>query len=324
MFLYYCSSECREKDWEAHHKYEECKVFKKIMDDQVVEQFDRQMLAIRVYLTLRGRPELKDKKFDMPDGSTKSFNEIMTNEEHLKNSPGHFRSFLMVSELLLSVVSGFEFQEFFNVFCRVCMNSAILGMTLSMTRQLADCIYMQYSMLNHSCRKNSQPIYKGMNHEVRAISKIKAGEEITTSYIDVLQSREERRRLLRIIWFFDCECIRCQSNDDDIVMEIDSLDVMPLNDRNLEKMLVLLDKILGEYSPKASAICMTFLMENCPLNQKNRSRLLEKAKKVITVALGVDHPFYRILTSQPKDAKSYFEFCMKFMNLIHRAIYGFS
>ena len=80
-FVYYCSKECQKKDWKAHHKYEECKVFKRIKDDQVVELFDRQMLSIRVYLTLRGRPELKDKKFDMPDGSLKSFNDTMTNEE---------------------------------------------------------------------------------------------------------------------------------------------------------------------------------------------------------------------------------------------------
>ena len=47
------------------------KVFKKIKDDQVVELFDRRLLAIRVYLTLQGRPELKDKKFEMPDGKSR-------------------------------------------------------------------------------------------------------------------------------------------------------------------------------------------------------------------------------------------------------------
>jgi len=163
-------------------------------------------------------------------------------------------------------------------------------------------------MLNHSCKPNSHAIYKGMNHEVRAISKIKAGEQITVSYIDVLQSREERRRLLRRLWFFDCECIRCQSNDDDIVMQINSFHgkilscnsvreimLIQLNDRNLEKMLEVLEKILGEYSSKALTLCMKFLMENCSLNQGKRSRLFEKAKKVITVCLGVDHPLYTSL-----------------------------
>ena len=111
-FLNFCTKECQKQDWKAHHKYEECKVFKKIKDDQVVESFDRRMLAIRVYLTLRGRPELKDKKFEMPDGSSRSFHETMTNEEHLKNSPGHYLSFLMVSELLSSVVSDLIFKNF--------------------------------------------------------------------------------------------------------------------------------------------------------------------------------------------------------------------
>jgi len=138
-FVFYCSKECQEKDWNDHHKYKECKVFKKIKeieDDQVVKEFYILMLPIRIYLTLRGRPELKDKKFDMPDGSKRSFNDTMTNEEHLKNNLSHVGSFLMIFDLLSSVVPGFESQEFLEVFCRVWTNYAGLGIALSMPSQL--------------------------------------------------------------------------------------------------------------------------------------------------------------------------------------------
>ena len=64
------------------------------------------------------------------------------------------------------------------------------------------------------------------------------------------------------------------------------------NDRNVEKMLELLEQILGEYSFKALTLCMTFLRKN---SSPNRSQLLEKAKEVITVVLGVDHPLYTSL-----------------------------
>src|SRR5882724_6879928 len=48
-FVYYCSKECQKKDLEAHHKYEECKVFKDVMK-QGIPCLESVLLYIRVYL----------------------------------------------------------------------------------------------------------------------------------------------------------------------------------------------------------------------------------------------------------------------------------
>ena len=57
-------------------------------------------------------------------------------------------------------------------------------------------------------------------HEVRAISKIKAGEEITICYATGyfgLRKRQFRRIFLAMRWFFICSCNICETaaGDDD-------------------------------------------------------------------------------------------------------------
>lgn len=44
---------------------------------------------------------------------------------------------------------------------------------------------------------------------IHAVEDIEEGQELTTFYIDVNHDLEERRRLLREKWFFDCNCGRC-------------------------------------------------------------------------------------------------------------------
>ncbi|CAG8536490.1 19973_t:CDS:2, partial [Racocetra fulgida] len=53
---------------------------------------------------------------------------------------------------------------------------------------------------------------------LRSIENIKAGEEITISYVDVAMSRTSRQKLLREKYFFKCQCPRCCT--DDISMDI--------------------------------------------------------------------------------------------------------
>jgi len=50
QFVQYCSKECKGKDCEAHHKYDECKVLKDVMN-QGIPYLESVLLLIRVYLT---------------------------------------------------------------------------------------------------------------------------------------------------------------------------------------------------------------------------------------------------------------------------------
>jgi hypothetical protein len=65
--------------------------------------------------------------------------------------------------------------------------------------------------LNHDCRPNSMYYFdpKTFTHYTHAARTIQAGEEITITYIDPLQTRLRRRKAIKRSWGFDCSCSLC-------------------------------------------------------------------------------------------------------------------
>lgn len=68
--------------------------------------------------------------------------------------------------------------------------------------------------------------------ELRSLGKIAEGEELTVSYVDFLNLSEERRRLLKTQYFFDCQCDHCKNcTKDDLKLagrEVDGVKVRAL------------------------------------------------------------------------------------------------
>lgn len=65
--------------------------------------------------------------------------------------------------------------------------------------------------------------------ELRSLGKIPEGEELTVSYVDFLNLSEERQRLLKAQYFFDCTCEHCKGHiKDDLKLggrEVDGVKV---------------------------------------------------------------------------------------------------
>ncbi|KAJ0257774.1 SET domain protein 35 [Hirschfeldia incana] len=66
------------------------------------------------------------------------------------------------------------------------------------------------SFINHSCVPNARRLHVGDYAIVHASRDIKAGEEITSAYYDVLSSPLEKRREMAESWGFSCKCGRCR------------------------------------------------------------------------------------------------------------------
>lgn len=68
--------------------------------------------------------------------------------------------------------------------------------------------------------------------ELRSLGKIAEGEELTVAYVDFLNLSEERQRLLKAQYFFDCTCEYCKNRiKDDLKMggkEVDGVKVCAL------------------------------------------------------------------------------------------------
>ncbi|KAI6686410.1 hypothetical protein NL676_032323 [Syzygium grande] len=65
------------------------------------------------------------------------------------------------------------------------------------------------SFINHSCCPNARRLHVGNHLMVIASRDVKAGEELTFAYFDVLQPPTKRREMAAT-WGFDCSCKRCE------------------------------------------------------------------------------------------------------------------
>lgn len=93
-------------------------------------------------------------------------------------------------------------------------------------------MYNFLDRFNHSCRSNAE---SGVNdereiREIKAVSKIKAGEEITINYDDMelsMKSFKSRQDYLFLNWGFHCQCDMCHEekldNQDEIYKKFQRL-----------------------------------------------------------------------------------------------------
>lgn len=68
-------------------------------------------------------------------------------------------------------------------------------------------------LINHSCDPNAHYVFKRGAMEYRALKDIASGEEVTVSYVDVIEGTGKRRAILLQSKHFICHCDRCDSFD---------------------------------------------------------------------------------------------------------------
>lgn len=70
--------------------------------------------------------------------------------------------------------------------------------------------------------------------ELHALGKISPGEEVNVSYVDYLNLSEDRRRLLKQHYFFDCTCEHCTNKTkDDLKMAGAEVEGVPVHSHAL-------------------------------------------------------------------------------------------
>ena len=109
------------------------------------------------------------------------------------------------------------------------MEKALKVWGIYKTNTFTNGVYLKMSRFNHSCQPNTELFWNQETdtQDVRALRKIKQGEEIThcyTSLYDGMWSRDERRIKLKSDYNFDCNCEGCDITEEQIQQETDNLD----------------------------------------------------------------------------------------------------
>lgn len=207
-----CDKECMEGDL---HR-EECLVFRKTGFQAEVggsDVWDRQYSAITVLRLLRCMNQ-EDGNSDEPTDATGLTSSMEDHDEDRRVKEAEtwqFQKKLIVDFIQQECAMGSCYSE-----DQIRRATGVL-MTNATSLQLPAYgygvgigLYPVYAMGNHSCISNTKTFITPDHHlEMRALTRIEAGQEITNQYMAADKPTFIRRAYLRENWFFDCQCARC-------------------------------------------------------------------------------------------------------------------
>ncbi|KTF73078.1 hypothetical protein cypCar_00046027 [Cyprinus carpio] len=203
-FAQYCDRTCQRAAWEEHKQ--ECAAIKsygKVPNENV-------RLAARILwrldkdgsvvsdTQLTGLDELEDHIYDISEDDLKDFKVDIHNfldfwprssKPHTVDNVSHILGVINCNGFMVSDQRGLQ----------------AVGVGL----------FPNLCLVNHDCWPNCTVILNNGKIELRALGKIDPGEEVTVSYVDYLNLSEDRRRLLKQQYFFDCTCEHCTNKTKD-------------------------------------------------------------------------------------------------------------
>ncbi|KAJ8260774.1 hypothetical protein COCON_G00164970 [Conger conger] len=213
-FAQYCDRTCQRACWEEHKQ--ECNAIRK--NGKAPNENVR--LAARVLWRME------------KDGGVASDSQLTTLEDledHVADMPEED-----LKELKIDVHNFLDYWPSGSRQHTVDSISHILGVincngfTLSDQRGLQAVgvgIFPNLCLVNHDCWPNCTVILNHGKIELRSLGTIAEGQELTVGYVDFLNVSQDRQKLLKQQYFFDCTCTHCsQHTKDDLKMAVKVVD----------------------------------------------------------------------------------------------------
>ncbi|XP_046726318.1 histone-lysine N-methyltransferase SMYD1b isoform X2 [Silurus meridionalis] len=203
-FAQYCDRTCQRAAWEEHKQ--ECSAIKsygKVPNENI-------RLAARIMWRL-------DKHGDvMSDLQLTKLNDL---EDHISDIPE-----IDLKELKVDIHNFLDYWPKTSKQHTVDNISHIFGVINCNGFMISDHkglqavgvgLFPNLCLVNHDCWPNCTVILNNGKIELRALGKISVGDELTVAYVDYLNLSEDRKRMLKQQYFFDCTCDHCTNKTKD-------------------------------------------------------------------------------------------------------------
>ncbi|XP_058449931.1 histone-lysine N-methyltransferase SMYD3 [Malaya genurostris] len=213
MYVRYCNRFCQKEAWQDHK--DECVKLKTVAPRTIP---DAAFMLFRILRKLQ-----KGGDFQKGFYTTKfyrRFGNLMTHENNIredKKRMEHFQSLVVVLQSLIDESVMPSNVELLQIFGRMCINS--FNILDDEMNSIGTGIYLGASVMDHSCRPNAVATFDGPTLHVRLLEDYSSGSEIDISkifisYIDLMDTPDVRRERLRSRYYFECECDRCQDQQE--------------------------------------------------------------------------------------------------------------
>ncbi|GLD54149.1 histone-lysine N-methyltransferase SMYD1-like isoform X1 [Lates japonicus] len=216
-FAHYCDRTCQRAGW-AEHK-QECsaiKAFGKVPNEnirlvaRIMWRLDKEGSVVSD-MQLTTLEELEDHITDMQEDDLKEFKVDIHNflDYWPRNSKQHTID-------VISHIFGVINCNGFTVSDQRGLQAVGVGLFPNLCLVNHDCWPNCTVILNHGNQSAVNTMFHSQRRiELRSLGKIAEGEELTVAYVDYLNLSEERRRLLKTQYFFDCTCEHCKNGTKD-------------------------------------------------------------------------------------------------------------
>ncbi|KAL4623869.1 histone-lysine N-methyltransferase SMYD3 [Arapaima gigas] len=210
---HYCNAACQRKAWSEHKR--ECKCLRSLLPRIPGTVNDSVRLVARViFRLLDPKPSAAEELYSLVELESHISDISMDKMEGLKELCTMLLLYLKEEVNDMSQLP--PNLDPINLFARVTCNCFTISD--GELKEAGVGLYPSMSLLNHDCEPNCVVMFQGIQLHLRAIRDIKALEELTISYIDVMMPSEDRKRCLQEQYHFLCQCVRCATADKDADM----------------------------------------------------------------------------------------------------------
>eukprot|EP00026_Physarum_polycephalum_P007780 Phypoly_transcript_07846.p1 GENE.Phypoly_transcript_07846~~Phypoly_transcript_07846.p1 ORF type:complete len:479 (+),score=56.38 Phypoly_transcript_07846:141-1577(+) len=205
--VYYCSTQCQRQAWPIHKH--ECDASLRVSPNVPTP-------TMRLLLHMLWKRKLEsggNKKQTNTNEILQTFEDVSFLKDHADENSERRVEFtpqaVITKQFLGETFDEIPINKIIDfLFLFSCNNFNISDGEM---RPIGVGLYPLAALINHSCSPNSVAVFEGPRVYIRAIQNIKAGEEITVSYIEVGMTKQQRQATLAKHFYFVCECERCQN-----------------------------------------------------------------------------------------------------------------
>ncbi|XP_055903377.1 histone-lysine N-methyltransferase SMYD3 [Eupeodes corollae] len=214
QYVFYCNRACQMQSWMMHKH--ECSSLKKICPRVVP---DAARIIFKIITKLASGGDLIKSYYT--ETSFRRFKDLMSHYAELKNDPKrveHLEALHSVLCELMEDKSVPNFSELMGIYGRLVTNGFnILDPEMN---AIATGIYLGVSVTDHSCKPNAVATFEGTELHIHVTEDMEYLDwsKIFISYIDLLNTPEQRRQELKDNYYFLCICSKCIDPQESIEM----------------------------------------------------------------------------------------------------------